>query len=110
MADDPADSLFDRLVDYYERRGRLVRHGPDSSGTEAQRRRALVRDSDGAIGQLEVASVMNRALLSRRLTWTPNVHWETGYEPPEGEPGATTIEAATWDEVIAAIEGGPAST
>ncbi|MGP6192122.1 MAG: hypothetical protein ACLPSH_19075 [Vulcanimicrobiaceae bacterium] len=53
---------------------------------------------------------MNRALLSRRLTWTPNVHWETGYEPPEGEPGATTIEAATWDEVIAAIEGGPAST
>jgi hypothetical protein len=71
MADDPADSLFDRLVDYCERRGRLVRLGPNSSGTDAQTRRALVRDSYGAIGQLEVASVMGRALFPRRLTWTP---------------------------------------
>jgi hypothetical protein len=112
MADDPVDSLFDRLVDHYEGRRRLVRRGPDSGGKAAKTRRTLVRRSGGAIGQLKVASVMNRADVesSRRLTWTPNVQWESGYEPPEGERGATTTEIATWHAAIVAIESGLAST
>jgi len=100
-----ADYLFDDLVGHYETLSKLVRRGPNSGRSpNSMTRRASIASPDGAIGLLEVSTVMTSAASHKRvLTWTTNVR-----EAPNstGRPkGSSTHELSSFEQAISIIDG-----